>query len=258
MKRTAIVTGGTRGIGRGISTAFLREGVNVTAAYRTDREAAESLAREADDLEGELVTVQADVGDADGADRVVETTIAKWGRVDFLVNNAAVSWFAFLDEMSEQFLDETIRINLKGPILMTQRVIPHMKAQGFGRIVNASSISGHYADVAQVAYGSSKAGVEMMTKLAAVELGPYGITVNAYAPGIIETDMTREMIQERGETQLRQIPVGGFGDTSDVAGLVLFLCSDSGRYITGEIIGVDGGMLRAQNPSRAIDRARER
>jgi len=90
MKRTAIVTGGTRGIGRGISTAFLREGVNVTAAYRTDREAAESLAREADDLEGELVTVQADVGDADGADRVVETTVAKWGRVDFLVNNAAV------------------------------------------------------------------------------------------------------------------------------------------------------------------------
>ncbi len=257
MTRVAIVTGGTRGIGRAVSAAFLQQGVDVTAVYAADREAAAALERESEEAAGELLTVQADVGNAADIRRVVDETVARWGRVDFLVNNAAISLFAFLDEMTESFLDETIRVNLKGPILMTQAVLPHMKAQRFGRIVNASSISGHYADVGQVAYGSSKAGIEMMTKLAAAELGPYGITVNAYAPGIIATDMTRAMIEDRGDVQLRQIPIGEFGKPEDVAGLVMYLCSDAGRYVTGEIIGIDGGMLRAQNPFRAIDRAAE-
>jgi 3-oxoacyl-[acyl-carrier protein] reductase len=257
MTRTAIVTGGTRGIGRAISLAFLREGTHVTAVYASDDAAAAALVREAAQLPGDLLTIRADVGDGAAAASVVDETVSRWGRVDILVNNAAVSWFAFLDEMTEEFLDETLRVNLKGPILMTQAVIPHMKKQRFGRIVNASSISGHYADVGQVAYGSSKAGVEMLTKLAAAELGPYGITVNAYAPGIIETDMTRAMIADRGDVQLRQIPAGAFGKPEDVAGLVGYLCSETGGYVTGEIIGVDGGMLRAQNPVRAIERARE-
>ena len=255
MTRVAIVTGGTRGIGRGITEAFLRDGVNVAAVYAVDRGAASALERESASAQGELLTIQADAGKPADVTRIVDETVAKWGRVDYLINNAAISLFAFLDEMTESFLDEMIRVNFKGPVLMTQAVLPHMKRQRFGRIVNASSISGHYADVGQVAYGGTKAAVEMMTKLTAAELGPYGITVNAYAPGIIETDMTREMIAERGDVQVRQIPLGGFGDPQDVAGLVSFLCSDAGRYITGEIIGVDGGMLRAQNPSRAIDRA---
>lgn len=257
MQRAAIVTGGTRGIGLAISRAFLREGTNVAAVYARDEAAARSLEGEAAALPGELLTIRADAGDAGDVASVVARTVDLWGRVDYLVNNAAVSWFAFLDEMTEEFLDETIRVNLKGPILMTQAVLPHMKHQRFGRIVNASSISGHYADVGQVAYGSTKAGVEMLTKLAAAELGPYGITVNAYAPGIIETDMTREMIEDRGDVQLRQIPAGVFGKPEDVAGLVMYLCSDAGGYVTGEIIGVDGGMLRAQNPVRAIERARK-
>lgn len=256
MTRTAIVTGGTRGIGRAISLGFLEQGSNVAAVYAADDAAASALEKAADGMPGEVMTIKADVGNAEAVASVVGRAVDRWGSVDFLVNNAAVSWFAFLDEMTEEFLDETLRINLKGPILMTQAVIPHMQRQRFGRIVNASSISGHYADVGQVAYGSSKAGVEMLTRLAAAELGPYGITVNAYAPGIIETDMTREMIADRGEVQLRQIPAGAFGKPEDVAGLVLYLCSDAGGYLTGEIIGVDGGMLRAQNPFRAIERAR--
>ncbi len=255
MTRVAIVTGGTRGIGRAITKAFLRDGVNVTAVYASDEAAATELERQSGSSTGELLTVQADAGDAADIRRVVDETVTKWGRVDYLINNAAISLFAFLDEMTEAFLDEMIRVNFKGPVLMTQAVLPHMKKQRFGRIVNASSISGHYADVGQVAYGGTKAAIEMMTKLAAAELGPYGITVNAYAPGIIATDMTRQMIEERGDVQVRQIPLGSFGEPDDVAGLVTFLCSDAGRYITGEIIGVDGGMLRAQNPFRAIDRA---
>lgn len=255
MTRVAIVTGGTRGIGRGITEAFLRDGVHVAAVYASNREAAEALERDMATAQGELLTIEADAGNALEIRRVVDETVARWGRVDYLINNAAISLFAFLDEMTEEFLDEMIRVNFKGPVLMTQAVLPHMKRQRFGRIINASSISGHYADVGQVAYGGTKAAIEMMTKLAAAELGPYGITVNAYAPGIVETDMTRDMIADRGDLQVRQIPLGCFGDPGDVAGLVTFLCSDAGRYITGEIIGVDGGMLRAQNPSRAIDRA---
>ena len=255
MTRVAIVTGGTRGIGRGITEAFLRDGVHVAAVYASNKEAAKALERDMASAQGELLTIHADAGNASQIRRVVDETVAKWGRVDYLINNAAISLFAFLDEMTEEFLDEMIRVNFKGPVLMTQAVLPHMKRQRSGRIINASSISGHYADVGQVAYGGTKAAIEMMTKLAAAELGPYGITVNAYAPGIIATDMTRDMIADRGDLQVRQIPLGCFGDPGDVAGLVTFLCSDAGRYITGEIIGVDGGMLRAQNPSRAIDRA---
>ncbi|TVQ28166.1 MAG: SDR family oxidoreductase [Spirochaetaceae bacterium] len=255
MTRVAIVTGGTRGIGRAITTAFLRDGVNVAAVYASDRASASALERESAASAGELLTLQADAGDAADIARIVDKTVARWGRVDYLINNAAISLFAFLDEMTEDFLDEMIRVNFKGPVLLTQAVLPHMKRQRFGRVVNASSISGHYADVGQVAYGGTKAAIEMMTKLAAAELGPYGITVNAYAPGIIATDMTRQMIEERGDVQVRQIPMGSFGEPDDVAGLVIFLCSDAGKYITGEIIGVDGGMLRAQNPFRAIDRA---
>ena len=175
----------------------------------------------------------ADVGVSSEAKRVVRLAVERFGRLDYLINNAAISDFRFLDEMEESFLDEMIRVNLKAPILMMQAALPQMKRQRFGRIVNASSISGHYADVAQ---------------------GPYRITVNAYAPGIIETDMTREMIADRGGVQLRQIPAGRFGAVEDAAALVLLLCGESAGYITGEIIGVDGGMLRAQYPFRPIER----
>lgn len=272
MKKAAIVTGGTRGIGLGITRAFLANGVDVLAVYVSDERAANGLLAEyertggtsdggadrtgaAGGSPGILHVVKADVGYASEARRVVDRATEAFGRVDFLINNAAISDFRFLDEMEEEFLDDMIRVNLKAPILLMQAVLPHMKQRRFGRIVNASSISGHYADVAQIAYGSTKAGIEMTTKLAAAELGPYGITVNAYAPGIIETDMTRAMIEDRGDVQVRQIPAGRFGDVEDVASLVLFLCSEEAGYITGEIIGVDGGMLRAQNPFRAIDRA---
>jgi 3-oxoacyl-[acyl-carrier protein] reductase len=120
--------------------------------------------------------------------------------------------------------------------------------------VNASSISGRLADVGLIAYGCSKASVDMMTRIAAAELAPYRITVNAFAPGIIATEMTREMIEERGSEQVKQIPLGRFGTPEDTASLVRFLCSPAADYITGEVIGVDGGMLKVQNPFRAVRR----
>ena len=256
-EKVVIVTGGTRGIGLAITRAFLAEGASVAAVYRKDVKAAELLADDEAGAGGRLRVVQGDVSDRAAVERVVSETVDAWGRVDVLINNAGVFDFGYLDEMPEAFVDHMIDVNLKGTINAMQAVLPHMKARNTGRIVNASSISGHFADVGLIAYAASKAGVDMTTRLAAAELGPYGITVNAYAPGIIDTDMTHDMIEERGDVQVRQIPIGGFGRAEDVAALVLFLCSDEASYITGEIIGVDGGMMKVQNPYRAIDRAEQ-
>ena len=157
--------------------------------------------------------------------------------------------------MTEEFLDNIYRVNFKSDFLMMKAVIPYMKKNRFGRIINASSISSSFADVGLVGYGMSKAGVDMLTKIGASELGPYQITVNAFAPGITHTDMTDEMIRTRGDKQVKQIALGRFGDVADAGALVNFLASDAAGYITGEIIGVDGGMLKVQNPHRAHEYA---
>ena len=253
----AIVTGGTRGIGLGIARAFVAAGAKVLAVYRTDESAAVRAKEELKNLGGEVDILKADIGITSETVRVADHAMQKWGRIDFLINNAGIFDFAFLDEMDEEFFDRIITANLKGVVFMMKAVLPAMKAKRFGRIVNASSISGHFADAGLIAYGCSKAGVDMTTRISSAELGPFGITVNAYAPGIIDTDMTRPMIEERGHLQVKQIPAGSFGKSEDVAGLVMFLCSAEAGYITGEVIGVDGGMMRVQNPYRAIERAED-
>ena len=253
--RVAVVTGGTRGIGLGISLALARAGAKVAAVYRADRKAAERTLEQLGAVSADTVVVQADISGRVEAQRCVQTVVDKWGRVDILVNNAGIFDFRFLDEMTDEFFDAIYATNLKGVILMMQAVIPHMKKGRFGRIINASSISGRFADVGLIAYACAKAGVDMTTRIASAELAPHGITVNAFAPGIIDTDMTHSMIEERGHLQVKQIPAGYFGRPDDVAGLVVFLSSDSARYITGEIIGVDGGMMKVQNPYRAAERS---
>jgi 3-oxoacyl-[acyl-carrier protein] reductase len=259
-EKVAIITGGTRGIGLGIAKRFAESGARVAAVYRSDEQAAgqaSDVLKSAAGADERFYVTRRDVSKVSDCAAVAAAVAERWGGIDFLVNNAGVFDFSYLDEMTPQFLDRMLDTNLKGTIYMTQAVIPEMKKRKFGRIVNASSISGHFADVGLVAYASAKAGVDMTTRLAAAELGPYGITVNAFAPGIIDTDMTHEMIEQRGDVQVRQIPAGRFGEADDVAGLVLFLCSEEARYVTGEIIGVDGGMMKVQNPYRAIDRASE-
>ncbi len=254
--RVAVVTGGTRGIGLGISLALAQEGAKVAAVYRADGQAAEQAREKLGSLGPDSAVVQADISGRAEAQRCVGAVIDKWGRIDILVNNAGIFDFRFLDEMTEEFFDAIYATNLKGVIFMMQAVIPHMKERRFGRIINASSISGHFADVGLIAYACAKAGVDMTTRIASAELAPHGITVNAFAPGIIDTDMTHAMIEQRGDLQLEQIPAGYFGRPEDVAGLIVYLSSDSARYITGEIIGVDGGMMKVQNPNRASGRER--
>ena len=254
-EKVAIVTGGTRGIGLGISNALAAEKAKVLAVYRSNEEAAEKTQQQLENLDAECAVLKADVGARGEPERIVNFAMKRWGAVDFLINNAGIFDFRFLDEMTDEFFDKINSVNLTGTVSMMRAVLPHMKNQKFGRIINASSISGHFADAGLIAYACSKAGVDIATQIASVELAPHGITVNAFAPGIIESDMTKPMIQERGHLQLRQIPAGYFGKPKDVAGLVLFLCSEKASYITGEIIGVDGGMMKVQNPYRAIERA---
>jgi 3-oxoacyl-[acyl-carrier protein] reductase len=250
-KRVAIVTGGSRGIGLGICEAFVSEGIAVAMVYRDDEKAAQVAETALRESGGTVMTVKADVGLAVEAARSVDDVVSKWGRVDILVNNAGVFRFSFIEDMDEDFFDSIVKVNLKGTIFMIKSALPWLKKSGHGRIVNASSISSRLADVGLVAYGCSKAGVDMLTRIAAAELAPFSITVNAYAPGIIATEMTREMIEARGEEQLKQIPAGKFGASADVANLVKYLCSLESDYISGEVIGIDGGMLKVQNPARA-------
>lgn len=256
-KRVAIVTGGTRGMGLAITLLLARKGMSVLAVYRSRQEEADAAARRFLDEKLDVAVFKADVGIKAEAEKAAAFACARWGRIDVLVNNAGVFDFCFLEEMTEEFFDGIHRANLMSMIFMTQAVLPHMKNGHWGRIVNATSISGSLADVGLIAYACSKAGVNLFTKVSAGELAPYGITVNAYAPGIIHTDMTDPMIKERGDAQLLQIPAGYFGKPEEAASLVSFLCSDEASYITGEIIGVDGGMMKVQNPGRAYDFVRK-
>ncbi len=255
-RRVAIVTGGTRGIGFGICKALLKRGVAVAAVYHSDAAAARAAENEAAAGGGEFLSRQADVAVRSEATRVVDEVARKWGGVDILVNNAGIFRFSFLESMDEDFFDSLYTANLKSMFHMMKAALPWLKKSGQGRIVNASSISGRLADVGLIAYGCSKAGVDMLTRVAAAELAPYGVTVNAYAPGIIATEMTREMRETRGNEQKKQIPLEEFGVPEDVAELVAFLCSREAGYITGEVIGVDGGMFKVQNPVRAWEHSR--
>lgn len=251
--RVAIITGGTRGIGLGISKALGCLGIKLLLVYRENVSLAKKAETELRNLGVDGNIIQANVSLKSEAKRIVDFTGNRWKRIDILVNNAGVFNYSSIEKMTEDFFDRVYAINLKSVLFMMQAVFPWMKSNKYGRIINASSISGSLADVGLSAYGCSKAGVNMLTRIAAAEFAPYGITVNAYAPGIIATDMTQNMIDKQGHIQIKQIPARRFGSPADVAGLVSFLCSNGASYITGEIIGIDGGMLKVQNPNSAYE-----
>lgn len=250
-KRVAIVTGGTRGIGQAISISFAKQDIVVYSIYQSNQKMADETEMELKQYSVESEVLKADISIKSEVDRVVSYIIEKQGRVDILVNNAGIFDFSFIEDMTEAMLDKFYAVNFKSQFFMTQACIAPMKKQKYGRIINASSISATIADVGLVAYGISKASINMFTKIAAAELAPYQITVNAYAPGITHTDLTDEMIRERGTEQAKQIALNRFGSCEEVAALVSFLASPQASYITGEVIGVDGGFFKVQNPYRA-------
>ena len=254
-QRVAIITGGTRGMGKSMSLALAERGDIVIAVYRSDGKSAAQVKGELKKLSPKSDVIQGDVSKKADVERIVGTVGERFGRIDILVNNAGIFDFAFLEDMTEDDLDRYLSINFKSQFLMTQAAAPYMKKHQYGRIVNASSISATIADVGLVGYGCSKAAVNMFTKIMSAELAPYGITVNAYAPGIIHTDMTDGMIRERGDEQVKQIALKRFGTGEEAAALVAFLASPEAGYVTGEIIGVDGGFFKVQNPYRAREYA---
>ncbi len=247
-ERVVVVTGGSRGIGRSICQALAAPGTQIFFNYFSpaDPEGEEAAAAETIDLLTQAgakavgiwanVAVQSEV--ADFFDKVM----AESGRVDVLVNNAGITRDSLLVRMKEQDWDAVISVNLKGPFLCTQIAAKIMMKQRAGRIVNIASVVGAIGNAGQVNYVASKAGIIGMTKTAAKELAPRGVTVNAVAPGFIETAMTAKLPEKVQEAMVAQIPLGRAGQPEDVAAAVNFLVSDAAAYLTGQVIHVSGGM----------------
>jgi 3-oxoacyl-[acyl-carrier protein] reductase len=242
-RRVAIVTGASRGIGRAIALHLARTGHNVAVNFQSNEAAAREVADTISAAGGQAALVKGDVGKISDAERVVEESIAAFGRVDVLVNNAGIIRDGLLMRMSESDWDSVLTTNLKGAFLCTKAVIRHMIRQRWGRIVNVSSVSGIAGNAGQANYSSAKAGLIALTKTTAREVASRGITVNAVAPGMITTDITQGMNDKAREFILGQIPLGRMGTPEDVAGVVGFLVSDAASYVTGAVYQVDGGLV---------------
>jgi 3-oxoacyl-[acyl-carrier protein] reductase len=237
----ALVTGAGRGIGRAIALAYAKEGADVICLSRT-AENSEKVAAEVRAL-GRLAWPYAvDVSRSDAVDGLVRSVLAEPGRVDVLVNNAGITRDGLLMRMSDEDWDAVIDTNLKGAFLLTRGLCRSFIKQRSGRIINITSVIGLIGNAGQCNYAASKAALIGLSKSVARELAPRGITVNAIAPGFIETDMTAALKEEWRKDLLVRIPLGGFGQPEDVAQAAVFLASPAARYITGQVLSVDGGM----------------
>ena len=240
--KAALVTGGSRGIGRAVSIRLAVEGAFVFVNYARNEEAARETLRLIGEAGGEGKIVRFDVADTKAATEAIAGLIQEKGRIDILVNNAGESRDGLLVRMKEQDWDRVIGTNLKGAFNCCRAVSYAMMKQRGGRIINVSSVVALSGNAGQANYSASKAGIIGLTKSLARELAPRGICVNAVAPGLIATDMTSAMTEEQREKVLEEIPLSRLGTPDDVAGVVLFLASDEAGYITGQVIGVNGGL----------------
>lgn len=240
--KVAVVTGASRGIGKEIARTLASQGAVVIVNYCGSAAKAEETVGEIRENGGAAEAVQCDVSDFAKAGELMDYVIKKYGRLDILVNNAGITRDGLLMKMSEEDFDAVLDTNLKGAFHCMRHVARQMVKQRGGRIINISSVSGVMGNAGQVNYSASKAGIIGMTKAAARELASRGITVNAVAPGFIKTEMTDKLSDAVKETATAQIPLKTFGETRDVACAVAFLASDEARYITGQVLCVDGGM----------------
>jgi 3-oxoacyl-[acyl-carrier protein] reductase len=239
--KVALVTGAAQGIGKAISLRLAQEGAGV-GVCDLNLALAERTAEEINGLGQKAKAYGVNVADATEVDRVVAETVQELGRIDILVNNAGITKDALLLRMEEESWDAVLAVNLKGTFLFSKACVKVMIKQRSGRIVNISSVSGQRGNAGQANYAASKAGILGFTKSLAQELGARGITVNAIAPGFIQTAMTDGLPQDVKDSYLKQIPLGRMGTPEDIAGAVVFLSSDDGAYISGQVLGVNGGM----------------
>lgn len=241
--KVALVTGASRGIGRDIAIELAKAGANVAVNYAGSEARANEVVQEIQSLGREAFAVQCDVASAESVAEMVKQTIDRWGSLDILVNNAGITRDNLIMRMKEDEWDDVINTNLKGVFLCTKAVTRQMMKQKSGRIINISSVVGESGNAGQANYVAAKAGVIGLTKTTAKELAPRGITVNAVAPGFITTDMTDKLTDEIKEGMLKMIPLAKFGEPKDIANAVTFLASEDSRYITGQTIHVNGGMV---------------
>ncbi|MGN0971169.1 MAG: elongation factor P 5-aminopentanone reductase [Aristaeellaceae bacterium] len=243
MRRTVLITGGSRGIGAACVKAFARAGWSVVFLYRRAEEAAEALCTR---LRGEGLDVscrRCDVSDRDEVFRTVNELMRTYHRFDALVNNAGVAHIGLFTDMTEEAWDALFSVNVKGAFNVTQAVLPGMISQGSGAIVNVSSMWGEVGASCEVAYSAAKAALIGMTKALAKEVGPSGVRVNCVSPGVIDTDMNAELTQADLAALAEETPLGRIGRAEEVANAALYLCGEGASFITGQVLGVSGGLV---------------
>lgn len=241
--KVAIITGASRGIGKAAAVALATQGAKVVINYARSSEAAEATVQEITGAGGEAIAIQADVAQSEAVDNLIKTTLKKFGRIDVLVNNAGITKDTLLLRMKPEQWQAVIDLNLTGVFLCTKAVSKTMLKQRSGRIINIASVSGQMGLPGQANYSAAKAGVIGFTKTIAKELANRGVTVNAIAPGFIETDMTKDL---KSDDIVNSIPLGRYGKPEEVAGAISFLaCDPAASYITGQVLNVDGGMVMA-------------
>ncbi len=240
--QVAIITGGSRGIGRGIAKLFAAEGAKIAIVYKGSREAAEGLVQEIRQAGGEAMALQCDVADFEAAQKCVEQVMSQWGRVDILVNNAGQIKDGLFLQMEPAAWKQVLDTNLGGTFNFTRAAIEGMFRQRKGRIINISSVAAEHVNRGQCNYAASKGAINSLTRALATEVASRGITVNAIAPGFIETDMSEAVRNVAGDMIKKMIPMRRFGTPDDVARVALFLAGPDSAYITGQVITVDGGL----------------
>jgi acetoacetyl-CoA reductase len=236
-----VVTGASRGLGRAIAEELAGGGAKVVVNYSRSKEPAEEVVNQISESGGEAIAVQADVSDAEQAQKLIDQALERFNRVDVLINNAGINIDHTLRKLSVEDWDKVIQVDLNSAFYTVHAVLPHMTDQGGGKIINMSSFVGEAGNIGQANYSAAKAGLLGFTKTAAQELARFGITVNAIAPGFIETDMVANIPEEAQQKLRKQVPLGRFGKPEEVARAVRYLIED-GDYITGQSLDINGGI----------------
>lgn len=241
--KVALVTGASRGIGKSIAIELAKEGAAVIINYSKDDDGAETTLAEIIALGGYGKLYKCNISDYDMCKEMINFIIESFGKLDILVNNAGISTIGLFMDSSKEDIDKVMGVNILGAMYLSKHALPHMISKGKGNIINISSIWGDVGASCEVIYSTSKGGINLFTKSLAKEVAPMGVRVNAVAPGAINTEMNSFLCEDEKNELKEEIPMGRFGEATEIGKLVAFLCNDSCSYLTGQIIKVDGGMI---------------